>query len=108
MWKKIVKNMREEAVGEERVPEGYSHQERRGWGHSNISSMSTATAALGSASAPHRLWGRAGDPLKDFPYKEPHTDTNPSPELQETRGYTQLQSLPSFNLCPASGCGKLH
>ena len=88
--------MREEAVGEERGPEGYSHQERRRWGHSNVSSMSTATSALGSACAPHRLRDRAGDLPRISPTRSP-TETQ-IPHLScRTR-----TAMPSFYFCPAS------
>ena len=105
IWKedgeKIRENRREETVGEESGPEGYSHQGRRGWGHSNVSSMSTATTALGSASAPHRLWGRAGDPPRISPTKSP-TET----EILHL-SCSKCAATPSINLCPASTFAQL-
>lgn len=105
IWKedgeKIRENRREETVGEESGPEGYSHQGRRGWGHSNVSSMSTATTALGSASAPHRLWGRAGDPPRISPTKSP-TET----EILHL-SCSKRAATPSINLCPASTFAQL-
>ena len=105
IWKedgeKIRENRREETVGEESGPEGYSHQGRRGWGHSNVSSMSTATSALGSASAPHRLCGRAGDPPRISPTRSP-TETQ-IPHLS----CRKRAAMPSFNLCPASTFAQL-
>ena len=105
IWKedgeKIRENRREETVGEESGPEGYSHQGRRGWGHSNVSSMSTATTALGSASAPHRLWGKAGDPPRISPTKSP-TET----EILHL-SCSKRAATPSINLCPASTFARL-
>lgn len=107
LGKKFRRNMLEEAVGEDKDPEGYSHQGRRIKGCSNMSSMSTATTALCGASAPHRLL-LTGDPRRISPTRSPTETEIPHLSCRKVCGCALLLlPLPSFDLCSAPGCSNL-